>query len=44
MIEVDFAKKWAEAIGKSLYYVQITGKPAIGFIVGDGDERYVKRV
>ena len=44
-IEVDFAKKWAEAIGQSLYYAQITGKkPAIGFIVGDGDERYIKRV
>ena len=45
VIEVDFAKKWAEAIGQSLYYAQITGiKPAIGFIVGDGDERYIKRV
>ncbi|ABB44615.1 hypothetical protein Suden_1337 [Sulfurimonas denitrificans DSM 1251] len=44
-IEVDFAKKWAEAIGQSLYYAQMTGKkPAIGFIVGDGDERYLKRV
>lgn len=44
-IEVDFAKKWAEAIGQSLYYAQITGKkPAIGFIVEDGDDRYIKRV
>lgn len=44
-IEVDFSKKWAEAIGQSLYYAQITGrKPAIGFIVEDGDDRYIKRV
>lgn len=44
-IEVDFAKKWAEAIGQSLYYADITGrKPAIGFIVGEGDENYIKRV
>lgn len=44
-IEVDFAKKWAEAIGQSLYYAQITGKkPAIGFIVENGDDRYIKRV
>jgi hypothetical protein len=44
-IEVDFAQKWAEAIGQSLYYAHMTGKrPAIGFIVGDGDERYIKRV
>ena len=25
-IEVDFAKKWAESIGQSLYYAEITGK------------------
>jgi hypothetical protein len=44
-IEVDFAQKWAEAIGQSLYYAHMTGKrPAIGFIVGDGDERYIKRL
>ncbi len=44
-IEVDFAKKWAEAIGQSLYYAEITAKkPAIGFIVGEGDEKYIKRV
>lgn len=45
-IEVDFAKKWAEGIGQSLYYAEITGKkPAIGLIVsGDDDEKYIKRV
>jgi hypothetical protein len=29
-IEVDWAPKWAEAVGQSLYYAQATGrKPAI---------------
>jgi hypothetical protein len=44
-IEVDFAKKWAEGIGQTLYYAQVTGKkPAIGLIVGSDDEKYLKRV
>ncbi|MDQ7060905.1 MAG: hypothetical protein Q9M43_07090 [Sulfurimonas sp.] len=45
-IEVDFAKKWAEGIGQSLYYVHMTGrKPAIGFIMDeDKDQRYFKRL
>ncbi|MDD5399995.1 MAG: hypothetical protein PHQ93_02270 [Sulfurimonas sp.] len=44
-IEVDFAKKWAEGIGQSLYYAEITKKkPAIALIVGDGDEKYLNRV
>lgn len=44
-IEVDFAKKWAEGIGQSLYYAEVTGKkPAIGLIVGEGDDKYLKRV
>ncbi len=44
-IEVDFAKKWAEGVGQSLYYADVTGKkPAIGLIVGEGDEKYLKRV
>jgi hypothetical protein len=44
-IEVDFAKKWAEGIGQSLYYADVTGKkPAIGLIVGEGDEKYLKRI
>ena len=46
-IEVDFAKKWAEAVGQSLYYAEMTGKkPAIGFIVRDNkkDRRYLKRL
>jgi hypothetical protein len=44
-IEVDFAKKWAEGIGQSLYYAEITQKkPAIGVIVGEGDEKYLSRI
>ena len=44
-MEVDFAKKWAESIGQSLFYAEMTGKkPAIGLIVGKKDARYVKRI
>ena len=45
-IEVDFAKKWAEGIGQSLYYAHMTGKkPAVGFIMNtDKDQRYFKRL
>ena len=46
-IEVDFAKKWAEAVGQSLYYAEMTGKkPAVGFIMRDNkkDRRHFKRV
>jgi hypothetical protein len=45
-IEVDFAKKWAEGIGQSLHYAQMTGKkPAIGFIMNTKkDQRYFKRL
>jgi hypothetical protein len=44
-IEVDFAKKWAESIGQSLYYADMTGKkPAVGLIVGSKDKRFEKRL
>ena len=45
-IEFDFAKKWAEAIGQSLYYSKMTGKkPAITLILtSPSDYRYVKRI
>ena len=46
-IEVDFAKKWAEAVGQSLYYAEMTEKKAgIGFILRDNkkDRRHLKRV
>ena len=45
-IEFDFAKKWAEAIGQSLYYSKLTRKsPAIVLILtSPTDYRYVKRI
>ena len=45
-IEFDFAKKWAESIGQSLYYSKMTGKkPAVALILtSPADYRYVKRV
>lgn len=44
-IEVDFAKKWAEGIGQSLYYAQMSGKkPAVGLISGAGDEKFINRL
>lgn len=45
-IEFDFAKKWAESIGQSLYYAKMTGKkPAVVLILTDiTDYKYVKRV
>ena len=44
-IEVDFAKKWAEGIGQSLYYGYMTGKkPAVGLICSDKDKRFLKRL
>lgn len=45
-IEVDFAKKWAEGIGQSLYYAQMTGKkPAVALIVDiKKEKRYLTRL
>lgn len=45
-IEIEYAKKWAEGIGQSLYYAQMTHKtPAIGLIIADGKEEvYLKRL
>ncbi|MEA1892184.1 MAG: hypothetical protein U9N33_05665 [Campylobacterota bacterium] len=45
-IEVDFAKKWAESIGQSLYYAHMTGnKPAVGLILDiDKDTRFLQRL
>ena len=44
-IEVDFAKKWAESVGQSLFYAQMTHKkPAVGLIVGSKDKRYLRRL
>lgn len=45
-IEFDFAKKWAESIGQSLYYSKLTGKkPAVVLILNSPtDYKYVKRI
>ncbi|MDB2499329.1 YHYH domain-containing protein [bacterium] len=45
-IEVDFADKWAEAIGQSLNYAMQTGKKA-GIVLklkDRGDEKHLKRL
>ena len=45
-IEFDFAKKWAESIGQSLYYSKMTGKPpaVVLILTSAADYHYVKRV
>lgn len=45
-VEFDFAKKWAESIGQSLYYGSTTGKtPAIGLILEKPtDIKYYKQI
>jgi hypothetical protein len=45
-IEVDWAKKWAEGIGQSLYYGLMTGKkPAVALIVDKSkDKKYLSRI
>lgn len=44
-IEVDFAKKWAESIGQSLFYAEMTGRePAVGLIISKKDKRFLKRL
>ena len=45
-IEFDFAEKWAEAIGQSMYYSKVTKKkPAICLIIKtENDYKYVKRI
>ena len=45
-IEVDFAEKWAEAIGQSLFYAHMTNKiPAVVLILETPkDNRHLKRL
>ena len=45
-IEFDWAKKWAESIGQSLYYSKMTGKkPATAIIIKSPSERkYIDRI
>lgn len=46
-IEFDFANKWAESIGQSLYYGLITGKePGVVLILEQPkkEQRYIRRL
>ncbi len=43
-VEVDFAHKWAESIGQSLLYSELTGKlPAVLLIVNENSAKYITR-
>lgn len=46
VFEVDFATKWAESIGQSLHYEEMTNKQAAVLLVmkGEADERFLKRL
>ena len=45
-IEFDWAKKWAESIGQSMYYAKMTEKlPAVAIIMRSPiDEKYIRRI
>lgn len=45
-VEVDFAEKWGEAVGQSLYYAHCTGKkPGILLILeSDKDEKHLHKI
>lgn len=45
-IEFDFANKWAESVGQSLYYAKLTNrKPAVVLILSNwADLRFVKKI
>ena len=45
-IELDFADKWAEAVGQSLHYASLTGKKAgiILIIESNNDKKFVDRL
>ncbi len=45
-IEYDWASKWAQSVGQSLYYARMTGlKPAVAIIMkSPEDEKYIKRI
>ncbi len=45
-VEVDFARKWAEALGQALYYSARTGKKAGILIIIESppEARYLKRL
>ena len=46
-IEADWGPKWAEGIGQSLYYAQVTGKkPAVMLLIKDmkAEYKYIYRL
>lgn len=45
-IEYDWARKWAESVGQSLYYAKMTNKkPAVVLIMKkSNDEKYIQRL
>ncbi|SDL46565.1 hypothetical protein SAMN05660337_3000 [Maridesulfovibrio ferrireducens] len=45
-VEMDFGRKWAEAIGQSLYYASCTGKRAGVVLIMNKkkDARYLRRL
>lgn len=45
-IEFDFASKWAESVGQSLYYASVTGKrPGVVLIMEEEDDaRFLARL
>jgi len=45
-IEVDFARKWAEAVGQSLHYAKMTGEQAgiLLIVEEDSDNSQLKRL
>jgi hypothetical protein len=45
-VEVDFAKKWYESVGQSLYYAKMTNKqPGIVLLIkSKKDKRYIDRL
>lgn len=45
-IEVDFAYKWAESIGQSLYYSEMLGKKAGVLLISrtEKDNKYIERL
>ncbi|HXF44874.1 MAG TPA: hypothetical protein VNK91_02030 [Burkholderiaceae bacterium] len=40
-VEVDFAPKWAEAIGQALHYARLTGKRAGILLIVGADEAHL---
>lgn len=45
-VEVDFAHKWAEAIGQAMHYSRLTGKPPgiLLIIESQDDEKHLMRI